>query len=224
MFFQNHYRAMLFDMDGTLVDSAGGLADAVNDLRRERGLPALPVERFRKAASAGSPALLKAGLGITPDAPEYLAVREEFFRAYDRRCGLAPALFPGVAEVIGRIRELGLPWGIVTNKPQAFADKIVDASPVLGSCRAVVGARLELLPKPEPDGILVALEALGVPPEHSAYCGDDARDILAGKRAGADTIFAAWGYSEPYAPEVLALCPKRILERPEELLEILPRD
>lgn len=218
MSFLRKYRAVLFDMDGTLVDSANDLAAAVNELRRTRGLLPLPADRFRRAASAGSPALLKEGLGLTPESEGYLEARDEFFAAYEKRCSRDPALFPGIAEALAKLDDAGLPWGIVTNKPQAFAEKITAASPALAACRVVVGSRVGLLPKPEPDALLVALSALGEMPEKALYCGDDARDILAGKRAGTATCFAGWGYTDLYAPEVLALGPNRILPQPADLL------
>lgn len=214
------FRFVLFDMDGTLVDSAADLAASVNAMRARRGLAGLPASAYGPAASVGSAALLKIGFGTGPEAPEFPALREEFFAEYEKRCGLSPALFPGIPEALAAIDGLGLPWGVVTNKPQAFAEKIAAAAPAVSRCRAIVGARPGLAAKPAPDGIREGLRLLGGEAKGALYCGDDLRDLQAARAAGTMAAFARWGYWD--GPEALLapLAPDYDLERPASLLKV----
>ncbi|MCI5850408.1 MAG: HAD-IA family hydrolase [Sutterellaceae bacterium] len=211
--------AVLFDMDGTLVDSAGDLAAAVNDLRVLRGLPPLPAARFRAAASVGSSALLQVGLGVTAGDPHFPSLRSEFFKAYEKRCA-NPALFPGVDALTRGLAAEGIPWGIVTNKPQAFAEAIVENAPALRATRVVIGARPGIAPKPAPDGILAALKALGASSRETAYAGDDRRDVDAARRAGCTSILALWGY-HPEGANLRSWEPDFTADSPLEILQVL---
>ncbi|MDL2058563.1 HAD-IA family hydrolase [Mesosutterella sp. AGMB02718] len=216
-------RCVLFDMDGTLVDSVRDLAASVNVLRRAKGLEALPPEKYRAAASEGSVALLRAGLGVTPASPGYEQLRQAFFEDYERRCAAAPSLFPGIAELLGALERTGIAWGVVTNKPEPFARKIVRALKAFEHCGCVVGARPGLPPKPAPDGVLLALSGLGAEPAQSALCGDDPRDLLAARRAGAAPVFASWGYYDGGRAAVEALAPLAVLRDPADLLKVLSK-
>ena len=193
-------RCVLFDMDGTLVDSLRDLAGAVNAMRRARRMAELPEHSFSEAASIGSAALLKVGFGLSADSGSYAAMREEFFSEYRKSCLEPPRLFPGVPGLLRGLDRAGVAWGIVTNKPQEFAARITATEAAFKTCRVVVGARAGLAPKPSPDGILLAMDALGVNAGSTAYVGDDARDVAAGKAAGVKTVYARWGYGAPVPP------------------------
>ena len=130
---------------------------------------------------------------MTPENPRYPSLRESFFTAYEARCR-KPTLFPGVTELLAAIDRKGLVWGIVTNKPQEFAEAIAASTPAMARCAIVVGSRPGVPLKPAPDGILRALKELALKPEQTLYTGDDRRDIEAGKAAGTSTLLALWGY------------------------------
>ena len=209
---------VLFDLDGTLVDSLRDLAGAVNAMRKRRGLPAIPECEFSEAASVGSRLLLEIGLGVSPDSPSFPALREEFFAEYRSLCLTPPRLFPGVAGLLRTLSDKRTPWGIVTNKPQEFASRIVGLEPAFSGCGIVIGAREGLAPKPSPEGILLALGTLAADAPGSVYVGDDARDIAAGQAAGVKTILARWGYGTPVpAP----LKPDAAADRADEILPLL---
>ena len=199
---QKSLTSFLFDMDGTLVDSAAGLAGAVNDVRASFGFPPLPAADFREAN------------------PRYPSLRESFFTAYEARCR-KPTLFPGVTELLAAIDRKGLVWGIVTNKPQEFAEAIAASTPAMARCAIVVGSRPGVPLKPAPDGILRALKELALKPEQTLYTGDDRRDIEAGKAAGTSTLLALWGY-RPKDADTSLWAPDFTASSPEDIIRLLP--
>ena len=217
---QKSLTSFLFDMDGTLVDSAAGLAGAVNDVRASFGFPPLPAADFREAASEGSASLLRVGFGVTPENPRYPSLRESFFTAYEARCR-KPTLFPGVTELLAALDRKGLVWGIVTNKPQEFAEAIAASTPAMARCAIVVGSRPGVPLKPAPDGILRTLKDLTLKPEQTLYTGDDRRDIEAGKAAGTSTLLALWGY-RPKDADTSLWAPDFTASSPEDIIRLLP--
>jgi phosphoglycolate phosphatase len=186
--------AVLFDLDGTLADTAPDLAGALNRLRRDRGLGPLPVHALRPHASAGARGLIGAGLGVLPDAPEYPALRDAFLAHYEACLADTTELFAGVADLLDALEARGLRWGIVTNKAARFTVPVVAAVGLAARAGTVVSGDTTPNPKPHPDPLYHAARELGIPACRCVYVGDDLRDITAGNAAGMPTLVARWGY------------------------------
>jgi phosphoglycolate phosphatase len=186
--------AVLFDLDGTLADSAGDLAAAVNRMRADRRLPPVPVEAMRPHASAGARGLLGAGMGVRPDDPDYPRLRDQFLEYYAAELANTTALFDGVARMLDTLDARGLPWGIVTNKSQRFTGPVVAALGLAARASAIVSGDTTAHPKPHPAPLLHAATLMGVDASKCVYVGDDLRDVVAGNAAGMATIVAEYGY------------------------------
>ncbi len=186
--------AVLFDLDGTLADTAGDLSSALNRVRAERGLEPLPIVHLRAHASSGARGLLGAGMGIAPDAPEYAGLREAFLAHYAACLAQTTVLFAGVAELLDAIEQRGLKWGIVTNKFARFTQPVVDALALGRRASTVVSGDTTEFAKPHPAPLLRAADNLHLRPSQCMYVGDDLRDIVAGNAAGMPTIVAEYGY------------------------------
>jgi len=193
-------RAVLFDLDGTLADTAPDLAAAVNQMRRTRNLELTPFETLRPHASAGARGLLAAGFGIKPEEDGYEAMRLEFLRNYEKAICQHSVLFDGVTDLLGMITERNLPWGIVTNKAARFTQPLL---PLLGlqSAHCVISGDTTPHSKPHPAPLLEAARLLNVAPQDCCYLGDDLRDIQAAKAAGMHSIAVTWGYCGQTEPE-----------------------
>ena len=186
--------AVLFDLDGTLADTAGDLAGALNRLRAERGLAPVPIEPLRAHASAGARGLIGAGMGITPDHPEFAALRDRFLAYYAEGLALTTRLFDGVPRMLDELDARGIAWGVVTNKAQRFTRPVVEALGLSPRTAVVVSGDTTPHAKPHPAPLLHAAAALGVAPAACAYVGDDLRDVVAGNAAGMATLVAQYGY------------------------------
>jgi phosphoglycolate phosphatase len=186
---------VLFDLDGTLADTAPDLADAVNRMLAEQGHEPLPLERLRPFASAGARGLLQAAFGIKPDDPDYAALRETFLEYYAESTCRHTRLFPGIAELLDELRAREVPWGIVTNKATRFTEKIVLELKLAPDCVACGDTTPYL--KPHPASLLHAAGQLNIPPGNCLYLGDDLRDMKAAQAAGARPIAVEWGYHHP---------------------------
>jgi len=186
--------AVLFDLDGTLADTAGDLSGALNRVRAERGLSPVPMAGLRAHASSGARGLIGAGMGITPDAADYPELREAFLAHYAACLADTTVLFPGVAELLDAIERRGLRWGIVTNKFARFTGPVVSALALTQRASMVVSGDTTPHSKPHPAPLLHAATGLKLPPSRCMYVGDDLRDILAGNAAGMATIVAEYGY------------------------------
>jgi N-acetyl-D-muramate 6-phosphate phosphatase len=186
-------RAILFDLDGTLADTAPDLAAAVNRLRCDRNLPLADYDALRQVASAGARGLIGAAFGMKPDDEGYEALRTEFLNNYESAIAVETSLFDGVDELLAALDENGLHWGIVTNKAARFTDLLV---PKIGLHRAkcVISGDTTPHSKPHPEPLFEAARRIGLAPEECWYVGDDARDIKAGHAAGMFTVAAGWGY------------------------------
>ncbi len=187
-------QAVLFDLDGTLIDSAPDLGAAADQMRTDRGLAPLPLDRYRPMAGAGARGMLGVAFGITPESPEFPALREEFFVTYERRMLLDTQVFDGVQALIEALREQGLLWGVVTNKSMRFTDPLTRAIPLFATAGAVVSGDTTPFAKPHPEPLHEAARRLGVPSQACIYVGDDERDIIAGRAAGMRTVAATYGY------------------------------
>jgi 2-phosphoglycolate phosphatase len=186
--------AVLFDLDGTLIDSAPDLAGAVEAMRLKRGLPPLPLTQYRPMAGAGARGMLGVGFGIAPDHPDFLALREEFFLAYEHRLTRNTVVFPGVASMIAALVQRRMPWGVVTNKSKRFTQPLTQALPLFSSAKTIISGDTTAFSKPHPQPLLEAAQQLGVAPGRCVYVGDDERDIVAGLAAGMKTVAVTYGY------------------------------
>ncbi|NDZ12301.1 phosphoglycolate phosphatase [Variovorax sp. WS11] len=212
-------RAVLFDLDGTLIDSAPDLGAAADQMRIDRGLVSLPMERYRPMAGSGARGMLGVAFGITPDAPEFAPLREEFFLNYEARM-MRTRVFEGVAELVAALCARGLQWGVVTNKSARFTAPLTRAMPLFGTARAIVSGDTTPYAKPHPEPLFEAARQLGVPPERCIYVGDDERDMAAGRAAGMRTVAAAYGYMGAEANVTLWEADAAI-SSPMELLQLL---
>ncbi len=187
-------KAVLFDLDGTLIDSAPDLAGACNDLRVARGLAPMPFAVLRPVVGTGARGMIGAGFGLTPDDPGFAALREAFLLRYRERMTLLTRPFDAVPATIDHLQAAGIPWGIVTNKVASLAEPLIAWLRFAHGAGAIVCGDTTAHSKPHPAPLLEAARRLGVAPASCVYVGDDHRDVVAGKAAGMATIAAAWGY------------------------------
>ena len=187
-------QAVLFDLDGTLIDSAPDLGAAADKMRTDRGLASLPLINYRSMAGAGARGMLAVAFGITPGHADFELLKEEFFLNYESCMTQRTYAFEGVADLITRLDDAGLKWGVVTNKSERFALPLTRTMTLFGTAKTVVSGDTTPHAKPHPAPLLEAARQIGVPPELCAYVGDDERDIIAGKAAGMPTVAAAYGY------------------------------
>ena len=186
--------AVLFDLDGTLADTAPDLAAALNRVRVDLGLAPLPFAQLRPHASHGARGLIGAGFGYAPDDAEFAALRDAFLAQYESALCVDSALFPGVDLMLDAVEARGLRWGIVTNKVTRFTLPLVADLKLAPRAGAIVCGDTTSHAKPHPAPLLHAARTLGVAPERCVYVGDAARDIEAGRAAGMRTLVASYGY------------------------------
>jgi 2-phosphoglycolate phosphatase len=213
-------RAVLFDLDGTLVDSAPDLGAAADKMRVDRGLPSLPLEQYRPMAGAGARGMLGIAFGMTPDHADFPAMREEFFVNYENAMTARTYAFDGISELIGQLRERGLAWGVVTNKSMRFTGPLTKGMSLFATASAVVGGDSTPHAKPHPEPLFEAARRLDLPPASCIYVGDDERDVVAGRAAGMGTVAATYGYLGSNADTRLWGADARI-DSPLELLSLL---
>jgi N-acetyl-D-muramate 6-phosphate phosphatase len=186
--------AVLFDLDGTLIDSAPDLGCAADTMRIARGLPSLPLELYRPMAGAGARGMLGVAFGMTPDHPDFPALREEFFSNYEKCMTQRTHAFEGVSELISALVARGLAWGVVTNKSVRFAGPLTQGMSLFATAAALVCGDSTPHSKPHPAPLLEAARRLRLPPGRCLYVGDDERDVAAGLAAGMATVAATYGY------------------------------
>lgn len=187
-------QAVLFDLDGTFADTAPDLTHAVNLMRAARQLPPVPLEKTRPVTSMGARGLLGAGFGVTPEHPDYTAMRDEFLDLYEKNLRLHTRLFPGMEDLLQALEARALKWGIVTNKAERFAIPLIDQLGFAERCACVIGGDTTGKLKPHPDALFAASKVIGIAVENCIYVGDDERDIQAGHAAGMRTIAVRYGY------------------------------
>jgi phosphoglycolate phosphatase len=216
-------QAVLFDLDGTLIDSAPDLGAAVDKMRTDRGLPPLSLECYRPLAGAGARGLLGQAFGIGPDNAEFALLREEFFSNYEACMTTRTQPFAGVAQLLEQLHQQALPWGVVTNKAIRFAEPLTQQMPLFATMQTVVCGDTTAHSKPHPAPLLEAARRLGVAPQHCIYVGDDARDIEAGCAAGMGTVAACYGYlGQGQNPQTWGA--HAVIYSPLELLQLLKKD
>ena len=186
-------RAILFDLDGTLADTAPDLAGAVNRMQVRRGVEPTPYPWLRPVASAGARGLLGVGFGIQPADENFIAMRDEFFDTYAAGLMIESRLFEGVPALLASLTERGIVWGVVTNKSSRFSEPLVQQIG-LQQTACLVSGDTTAYTKPHAEPLLEAARRIAIAPEDCWYVGDDLRDIQAGCAAGMPTVAAAWGY------------------------------
>ncbi len=189
-----NFTAILFDLDGTLVDTAPDLAFALNSLLEEQGKPTLSYETIRPIASNGAGGLLDLGFGVSDDDDLLPVLRDRLLAIYQDNISRESRLFDGMLEVLSALEKANITWGIITNKPAFLTDPLVKALELHHRARCVVSGDTTPFSKPHPAPMIHACELINVPPEQCIYIGDAARDIEAGKNANMRTVAALYGY------------------------------
>ena len=215
--------AVLFDLDGTLADTAQDLAYALNQTLLHYGQATLPFEQIRPVVSHGGIALIKLGFGIQPDSPGFEDRRRFLLDVYQDNLCRETALFPGMEKVLEGLESNQLPWGIVTNKPAWLTDPLIDAMQLDERAGCVISGDTCAQRKPHPQPILHACDLLDCEPADTWYVGDAGRDMEAGRAAGCMTIGALYGYLHPDDPPAAWQADLNI-DAPEQLLDLLSDD
>jgi 2-phosphoglycolate phosphatase len=187
-------RAVLFDFDGTLADTAPDLGFALNEQLLRHGRQPLPISEIRPHASAGARGLLKLGFGIEPDDERFAAMRTEYLDLYDANLWRSTTLFPGVASLLAALEQQHVQWGIVTNKPERFTRPLVERLGLLSRAASLISGDTCTRAKPFPDPLLKAAADMALKPAHVIYVGDDERDVQAAHAAGMRSVIAGYGY------------------------------
>ncbi len=213
-------KAVLFDFDGTLADTAPDLGHALNRQRTARGLSELSIAQIRPQASAGSRGLLGLGFNIKPGDEGYESMRDEFLAFYTQRLCHDTCLFPGVDELLDQLEKRNIPWGIVTNKPARFAHPLIQILGLAHRLACVICGDEITNTKPHPEPLLTASVKMAISPSHCIYLGDDIRDVQASLAAGMQPIVARYGYlGSEQSPETWGA--SYLIDHPEELLAYL---
>lgn len=211
--------AILFDLDGTLADTAPDLAAAINRVRRDHGLSALPLLQLRPYVSSGARGMIRAAFGLSPQDEGYEALSKAFLSYYAGALCEHTRLFDGMAEVLERLERADLAWGIVTNKQSRFTDPLITTLDLHRRACCVISGDTAARPKPAPDPLLLACERAGVAPHQCLYVGDDERDVIAGKAAGMRTVAVRYGYLGVDAP-IEQWGADFIIDQPAELITL----
>ena len=213
-------KAVLFDLDGTLADTALDLGGALNTMLREQGLPEVSMDEIRPVASHGASGLLKLGMNLDKTDPNHARLRQQYLDTYETCFDKDTVLFEGIDDLVQAIHARGLKWGIITNKPHTFTHRLV---PQLGFSVApdvVVSGDTTAEAKPSTKPMFYACEQIDIAPEACLYVGDAERDMQAGKNAGMKTVLVSWGYihvddkTEEWPAD-------SVIDTPEQLLQLL---
>ena len=189
--------AVLFDMDGTLLDTAADFVAVIDAMRNERQLPSIDAQVTRDVVSGGALAMVQASFGNDLHETETEALRQEFLSRYQTLCGQHSALFDGMAELLSWLEQHHIVWGVVTNKPLRFAEPVMQNLGLDKRSAILVCPDHVTRSKPDPEPMLFACQTLALDPQRVIYIGDDERDIVSGREAGCRTIAACYGYVHP---------------------------
>ncbi len=211
---------LLFDLDGTLIDSAPDLAGAANDLRAHHGLQPLPYADLRPMVGTGARGMVGVAFGVLPTDERFVGLRDAFLARYAERLLDSTRVFEAMQPVLDRLDASGHRWGIVTNKAMRFAAPLVEGLGLASRAAVLIAGDSTPYAKPHPEPLLEAARRLGIAPSGCAYVGDDERDIVAGRAAGMRTLAAAWGYLGQGEP-VTAWGADLVLSSPADLLNWL---
>ena len=215
-----HIRCVLFDLDGTLIDSALDLALAADEMRVARGLPSLPAAVYRASAGSGARGMLAVAFGLTPHHQDFAALREEFLDRYERRLTRLTRPFEQVEELLATLNHRGVAWGVVTNKHRRFTLPLTATMPMFRRAGVIVSGDSTPYSKPHPTPILEDMRQLDVEAGDCLYVGDDERDMLAGRAAGVATVAAGYGYLGPDA-SIERWPADAVIHRPADLLKLI---
>ena len=215
-----HIRCVLFDLDGTLADTAPDLGDALNRTRIEDGLPALPLAQLRPVTSQGVRGLLRVGYEILPDDERYAALADRVLSHYTLHICINTTLFDGMEQLLAWFDANDIKWGIVTNKHTRFTTPLVAALGLVPRASSIVSGDTTPKAKPEPEPLLHAAAESGVTPGQCIYLGDDERDIIAAKAAGMISFAVRWGYIGTDKP-IEAWGADHIINEPSDLMDYL---
>ncbi|MCP5160390.1 MAG: phosphoglycolate phosphatase [Hahellaceae bacterium] len=213
-------QAILFDLDGTLLDTAPDFVRVVNMQRAQHNLPPLTDDKIRAVVSNGARALIELSFGIAEGHPEFASHLQELLDLYLQNIAIETRLFPGMAALLDHLEQRNIPWGIVTNKPRRYTD------PLLSQLGLDFRAAVTVCPddvvnrKPHPEPLFKACATLGLAPEVCVYVGDHERDIESGQSAGMATVAASYGYIETPA-KVHAWNADYIIDQADELIHLL---
>ncbi len=213
--------AILFDLDGTLVDSAPDLGSAADQMRVARGMPSLSLDVYRPMAGAGARGMLGIAFAVSPTEPGFDALKEEFFTNYERCLTQRTHVFEGVNTLVESILARGLRWGVVTNKSARFTSPLTQAMPLFQSASTVISGDTTPHAKPHPEPLFEAARRMGLEPARCLYVGDDERDVVAGLAAGMGTVAATYGYLGSKS-DVAAWGAHAQINTPLQLLQFLP--
>lgn len=187
-------QAVLFDLDGTLIDSAPDLVGAANWLREQHGLDPLPYESLRCWVGAGARGMVGAAFGSVPGDDRFDGLRDAFLARYEQALLVKTRVFPEVAGLLAALDAQGISWGIVTNKASRFADPVVQGLGLATRSATLICGDTTPHAKPHPAPLLEAARRLALPASACVYLGDDLRDVQAGQAAGMHTVAVRWGY------------------------------
>ena len=186
--------AVLFDLDGTLLDTAQDFFKVMNEMLSAHQRPPIHFDALREKVSDGARAMVKLGFEISEGEPGFNELRSEFLARYEACLAESTSLFEGMEQVLNQIEAKGIPWGIVTNKPSLYAEAVLKGLKLIERCAVLVCPDHVTNTKPDPEPIFLACTTLNVKAENSLYVGDHIRDIQAGQNAGCTTIACSYGY------------------------------
>lgn len=211
------FRGVLFDLDGTLIDSAPDLAGAANRLRSDHGLEPLPLDVLRPMVGSGARGMVGVAFGVAPGEPRFEPLRDAFLGHYEAGLLQSTQPFDGVERMLSALESAGIPWGIVTNKATRFTTPIVAGLGLAQRAAIVVCGDTTPHSKPHPEPLRHAARAMGLPAESIVYVGDDLRDAQAAQAANMAFVAATWGYLglgesvHEWAADALADTPDELL-------------
>ncbi len=214
--------AVLFDLDGTLADTARDLGGALNRLLAEDERAPIPYEVLRPHVSGGARALLRLGFGLTPADSDYTGFQRRFLAHYQAAICVDTVLFDGIAELLAELDARAIAWGVVTNKSQRFTLALAEALGLRGRAACLVSGDSSPRPKPDAQPLLLACGLAGALPAQTLYVGDDVRDIHAGKAAGVTTVAVSYGYLGDGLP-IAEWGADRVVDTPAEILALIDR-
>lgn len=217
---QGRYSAVLFDLDGTLLDTAPDFVTAINAMIAERQGTAADEAQVRIAVSHGSAGLIASIFKLASDHADFEPLRQTLLANYRQCLADRTRPFPGITAVLEALQKAGIPWGIVTNKPAEYTDAIISRLPWPVAPRAVICPDHVSRTKPDPEGVLLACSQLGIAPDRALLVGDHQRDIESGRRAGAITVAARYGYLAADEDPV-SWGADHVIDRADQLLDIL---
>lgn len=221
--FSRPVQAVLFDLDGTLIDTAPDFIRIIGLMCQQAQIQVPADELIRAQVSEGARAMVQL---IYPDleinSPELLAIRQQFLDIYQQNIAVDTCLFPHMHHLLDSLDTLGLPWGIVTNKPRGLSELLLAALNLTTRCQVLVCPEDVTHSKPHPEPMYLAAQQLGIAPKHIIYVGDHPRDIDAGRAAGMPTVLAAYGYLPPaYRDDLEAWQADHIVYTVEQLIELI---